>query len=73
MEYVCGFMFANDFTEVALIRKNKPEWQRGKLNGIGGKVEQVGHHPDDQHTESPHRIATRSHGPRVCRRDRLVE
>lgn len=25
--------------DVVLIRKNKPDWQRGKLNGIGGKVE----------------------------------
>jgi 8-oxo-dGTP diphosphatase len=24
---------------VALIRKRKPAWQRGKLNGIGGKLE----------------------------------
>lgn len=24
---------------VALVRKNKPEWQKGKLNGIGGKIE----------------------------------
>lgn len=26
-------------SEVALIRKEKPEWQRNKLNGIGGKIE----------------------------------
>ncbi len=24
---------------VVLIRKQKPEWQKGRLNGIGGKVE----------------------------------
>ena len=36
--YVCGFYFNEDATEVALIRKNRPEWQAGKLNGIGGKV-----------------------------------
>jgi len=28
-----------DCTEVALIQKNKPGWQCGKLNGIGGKIE----------------------------------
>jgi 8-oxo-dGTP diphosphatase len=36
-EYVVGFMFQND--KVALIRKNRPEWQKGKLNGIGGHIE----------------------------------
>lgn len=41
-EYVLGFAFATDQhaqTYVALIEKLKPEWQRGKLNGIGGKIE----------------------------------
>jgi 8-oxo-dGTP diphosphatase len=36
-EYVAGFMFDSD--RVALIRKNRPEWQKGKLNGIGGHIE----------------------------------
>jgi len=35
--YVVGF--AHDGTRMAFIRKNKPEWQKGRLNGIGGKVE----------------------------------
>jgi 8-oxo-dGTP diphosphatase len=39
MRYVLGFMFSSDHSEVALIRKRKPEWQRGKLNGIGGKCD----------------------------------
>ncbi len=50
-EYVAGFLFKkvknfsyfineNRFTtEVALIKKIKPEWQNGLLNGVGGKVE----------------------------------
>jgi 8-oxo-dGTP diphosphatase len=38
-EYCLGFLFSYDFAEVALIRKSKPAWQAGKLNGIGGKVE----------------------------------
>lgn len=38
IQYVLGFAF-DDLGRVALIRKNKPEWQRGLLNGIGGKVE----------------------------------
>lgn len=37
--YVLGFIFSPDFKDVLLIRKNKPENQAGKLNGIGGKVE----------------------------------
>jgi len=37
--YVVGFMFSEDRSRVALIRKNKPAWQRGLLNGIGGKIE----------------------------------
>lgn len=36
---VLGFMFSTDRSEVALIRKNRPAWQEGKWNGIGGKVE----------------------------------
>lgn len=38
-QYVCGFLFSRDLTNVVLIRKLKPEWQRGKLNGVGGKIE----------------------------------
>lgn len=37
--YVAGFFFSEDLMKVALIRKNKPEWQRGLLNGVGGKIE----------------------------------
>ena len=36
---VVGFPFY-DFDFVYLIRKNKPEWQAGKLNGIGGHIEE---------------------------------
>jgi 8-oxo-dGTP diphosphatase len=38
-DYVLGFVFNNDKSEVALMRKTKPEWQKGRLNGIGGKIE----------------------------------
>lgn len=38
-EYVLGFFFSEDKKNVALIRKTKPIWQAGLLNGIGGKVE----------------------------------
>lgn len=38
-EYVCGFLFAHERTFVALIEKQRPDWQKGKFNGIGGKIE----------------------------------
>src|SRR4051794_33252789 len=38
-EYVCGFLFSPDRTRVLLIRKRRPAWQAGKLNGLGGKIE----------------------------------
>jgi 8-oxo-dGTP diphosphatase len=38
-QYVAGFLFRNQGEEVALIRKEKPSWQKNKLNGIGGKIE----------------------------------
>lgn len=36
--YVAGFAIRGD-DNVLLVRKNKPSWQHGLLNGIGGKVE----------------------------------
>jgi 8-oxo-dGTP diphosphatase len=39
-QYVVGLMFRRDLTEVALIWKKRPDWQRGKLNGPGGKIEE---------------------------------
>lgn len=36
--YVLGFLFREDRRSVVLIRKQKPTWQAGLLNGIGGKV-----------------------------------
>lgn len=42
--YVCGFLFSPDRARVLLIRKRRPDWQKGKLNGVGGKIE---------HGESP--------------------
>jgi 8-oxo-dGTP diphosphatase len=35
--YVVGLVHDGD--RVVLVKKNKPEWQAGKLNGVGGKVE----------------------------------
>lgn len=36
--YVVGFLFNDD--KVALIQKNRPEWQKGLINGIGGHIEE---------------------------------
>jgi len=38
-QYVVGFAFDNNRERVALILKQRPNWQRGRLNGVGGKVE----------------------------------
>lgn len=38
-EYVLTFLFTPNLRSVWLIEKNKPEWQKGCLNGIGGKRE----------------------------------
>lgn len=37
--YVLGFLFSSDLQHVILIRKSKPVWQHGLLNGVGGHVE----------------------------------
>lgn len=38
--YVATFCFDETERFVALIEKNKPAWQAGRLNGIGGKIEE---------------------------------
>lgn len=47
--YVLGFAHDND--NVALIRKRRPAWQAGKLNGIGGKIEPGESAPDAMRRE----------------------
>ncbi len=37
--YVVGFLFDEKKQRVVVIKKNKPDWQKGKLNGVGGKIE----------------------------------
>lgn len=37
--YVVGFMFDDDRQSVCMIVKNRPAWQAGLLNGVGGKIE----------------------------------
>lgn len=38
--YVAGLLFGDVRSRVMLIRKARPDWMRGKLNGIGGHIEQ---------------------------------
>jgi len=45
--YVLGFLFNTGHRDrVWLINKNRPSWQRGKLNGIGGHIE-AGETPEE--------------------------
>src|SRR4030042_422321 len=37
-KYVVGFLFDGN-GNVALIEKNRPAWQKGRLNGVGGQIE----------------------------------
>lgn len=43
-EYSVGFL--HNMTHVVLVRKNRPEWQAGLLNGVGGHIEE-GEQPHD--------------------------
>lgn len=40
IDYVLGFAFDKTLENVALIQKLRPDWQKGKFNGVGGKVEE---------------------------------
>ena len=39
IRYTVGFLFNSKLSKVLLIHKLHPEWQKGKINGIGGKFE----------------------------------
>jgi 8-oxo-dGTP diphosphatase len=39
-DYVVGFAFSLDARRVLLVRKQRPAWQRGRYNGIGGHIEE---------------------------------
>jgi 8-oxo-dGTP pyrophosphatase MutT (NUDIX family) len=38
--YVAGFLFSPDFRDVVLVLKNRPAFQAGLYNAVGGKVEE---------------------------------
>ncbi len=35
--YTLGYIFSSDLKKVLLVYKLAPKWQKGKINGIGGK------------------------------------
>lgn len=39
-QYVVGFLFSGDESRVWLIQKKRPKWQAGRLNGVGGHMEE---------------------------------
>jgi 8-oxo-dGTP diphosphatase len=45
-QYVAGLLFDDDASRVALVLKNRPAWQAGNFNAIGGKIEE-GEGPSD--------------------------
>lgn len=71
MEYVAGFLFSPSMNSVVLIQKNKPEWQAGKLNGVGGKVE-AGETPEQAMTrEFEEEAGAHVEGWRLIRTERF--
>lgn len=49
-KYVVGFCFSKDHTHVTIMLKNRPDYQAGLHNGLGGKVEE---------NEEPHEAMSR--------------
>jgi 8-oxo-dGTP diphosphatase len=39
MRYVVGLAFSEDRNHLVMIEKQRPTWQAGLLNGVGGKIE----------------------------------
>lgn len=51
--FVVGFAFNKTRDKVLLIKKKRPEWMIGRLNGIGGKIEPTDQSPlDAMHRET---------------------
>ena len=38
-KFTLGFIFDSASRHVLLVHKERPEWQKGKVNGVGGKYE----------------------------------
>ena len=39
-KYTVSFIFNSNYSKVLLVHKLSPEWQKGRVNGVGGKYEQ---------------------------------
>jgi 8-oxo-dGTP diphosphatase len=37
-QYVLGFAVDNKSRQVLLVNKERPDWQKGRINGVGGKI-----------------------------------
>jgi 8-oxo-dGTP diphosphatase len=48
--YCLGFVFDEELEHVVLLEKNRPPWQAGKVNGVGGHVQ-----PGESYLESMRR------------------
>lgn len=46
-QYCAGFVFDDFFSRVILIKKEKPVWQKGLYNAVGGKIESFDKSPAD--------------------------
>jgi len=60
IEYSVGFLHNDE--DVVLVRKNRPQWQDGLLNGVGGKIE-PGEQPHDAQVREFKEEAGRYVGP----------
>lgn len=38
--YILGFVFDASLEQVLLIHKKRPAWQKGRINGLGGHIEE---------------------------------
>lgn len=47
IRYSAVICLSEDLCRVVLLHKLKPDWQKGKANFPGGKVEAVDYHPED--------------------------
>lgn len=45
--YVLGLAFSRNKSDLVLIEKLRPKWQKGSLNGVGGKIENIDLEPID--------------------------
>jgi ADP-ribose pyrophosphatase YjhB (NUDIX family) len=52
VNFTMGIIFSPDLKDVYLLRKDHPEWQDGKLNGVGGHLQAGENYADAMSRES---------------------